>query len=163
MMKAPKLLAALAGIAIALNAASACAEQATLAQAKDLVKKARASLRQNGCAKTFEEVTHGSAFRDPAHKELYIYIYDEKLNNLAHGGNAKLVGKNLWDMKDTKGRALNQELLKVAKRGGGEVEFDFLNPATGMVDPKVGWAEIEDKTDCGPVMVGSGVYRPKAK
>jgi cytochrome c len=162
-MRTLLLLTAVAGATLALNAPSARAEGATLAQAKDLVKKARASLRQNGCAKTFQEVTSGTSFKDPMHKELYIYVYDEKLNNLAHGGNPKLVGKNLWDMKDTKGRALNQDLLKVAKAGGGEVEFDFLNPATGMVDPKVGWAEMEDKTDCGPVMVGSGVYRAKAK
>jgi signal transduction histidine kinase len=162
-MKFFSLLAASSVVAMAFQATPALAQTATLEQAKDLVHRGRAALRKDGCRKTFDEITNGTAFRDPAHKELYLYVYDEKLNNLAHGGNPKLVGKNLWDMKDMKGRAMNQELLKVAKRGGGEVEFDFLNPATGKVDPKVGWAEIEDKTDCGPVMIGSGVYRPRSK
>jgi signal transduction histidine kinase len=53
-------------------------------------------------------------------------------------------------MRDTKGRLLNQDLLKAAKSGGGAVEFDFLNPGTVNVDPKVGWAEMETKTNCGP-------------
>lgn len=162
-MKRISLLAAAGLAAVAFQGSTALAQTATLDQAKDLVHRGRAALRKDGCSKTFNEITNGTTFRDPAHKELYLYVYDEKLKNLAHGGNAKLVGKDLWDMKDMKGRTLNQDLLKVAKRGGGEVEFDFLNPATGMVDPKVGWAEMEDKTDCGPVMIGSGVYRPRGK
>ena len=160
-MKKITLLAAVAAAAFAFESPSAFAQSATLEQAKDLVKKGRAYLRANGCKKTFDEVTNGKMFTDPNHKELYLYMYDEKLVNLAHGGNPKLPGKNLYDMKDTKGRFLNQDLLKAAKAGGGAVEFDFLNPGTGMVDPKTGWAELEEKTDCGPVMVGSGIYRPK--
>ena len=111
--------------------------------------------------KTFKEVIEGTEFKVKGYPELYIYMYNEKLINLAHGGNPKLVGKNLWEMRDTKGRFFNQELLAAAQKGGGAVEFDFLNPGTGNVDPKVGWAELESKTDCGSVMVGSGVYRPK--
>jgi len=162
-MKSVSFLAAAGLAAMAFQGSTAQAQTATIEQAKDLVHRGRAALRKDGCRKTFDEITSGSQFRDPAHKELYLYVYDEKLNNLAHGGNPKLVGKNLWDMKDMKGRTLNQDLLKAAKRGGGEVQFDFLNPATGMVDPKVGWAEMEEKTDCGPVMIGSGVYRQRAK
>jgi hypothetical protein len=141
----------------------AMAQSATLGQAKDLVKKGRAYLRDQGCDKTFKEITEGSMFKDAAHKELYLYVYNEKLVNLAHGGNPRLVGKDLWEMRDTKGRLLNQELLKAAKAGGGSVEFDFLNPGTGNVDPKIGWAEMETRTTCGPVMIGSGVYRRAAK
>jgi cytochrome c len=160
-MKMKSGLAALVAAAALIESPAAFAQQATLEQAKDLVKKGRAFLREQGCKKTFQEVTNGKMFTDAAHKELYLYMYDDKLTNLAHGGNSKLPGKNLSEMKDTKGRLLNQELLKAAKKGGGAVEFDFLNPGTGMVDPKVGWAEMEEKTDCGPVMVGSGIYRPK--
>lgn len=154
------LLAAVVGFSA--NTA-ARAQTATLEQAKDLVKKARTALRDQGCDKTFKEVTEGTAFKVKEHSELYIFMYNEKLVNLAHGGNPKLVGKDLREMRDTKGRFFNQELLAAAKKGGGSVEFDFLNPATGNVDPKVGWAELEPKTGCGAVMVGSGVYRPKGK
>lgn len=141
----------------------AAAQTATIDQAKALVKQGRESLRKNGCAKTFEEITNGKGLTNPQHKELYLFVYDEKLKNLAHGGNPKLQGKDLHDMRDNKGILLNQELLKVAKAGGGAVEFDFFNPNTRAIDPKTGWAEWEEKTDCGPVMIGSGIYRPKAK
>ena len=153
-----RIAAALAACS-AFHAPEALAQTATLEQAKDLVKKGRAYLRQNGCTKTFAEITNGKMFIDPAHPELYLYVYDEKLVNLAHGGNSKLPGKNLWDMKDTKGVFLNQELLKGAKAGGAEVKFDFFNPGTKKIDPKLGWAELETKTDCGTVMIGSGIYR----
>jgi signal transduction histidine kinase len=152
-----RIAAALATCAT-FHAPDALAQTATLEQAKDLVKKGRAYLRQNGCSKTFAEITNGKTFVDPAHPELYLYVYDEKLLNLAHGGNPRLPGKNLWDMKDNKGRFLNQELLKGAKAGGAAVEFDFFNPGTKKIDPKVGWAEME-KADCGTVMIGSGIYR----
>ena len=155
------LAAAAVLAAAAFHSTDTLAQTATLDQAKDLVKKGREYLRQNGCRKTFEEITHGTKFKDSAHKELYLYVYDEQLVNLAHGGNDRLPGKNLWDMRDKNGRYFNQDLLKAAKAGGGAVEFDFLNPNTRAVDPKVGWAELETKTDCGPVMIGSGVYRPK--
>jgi cytochrome c len=157
------LVAAAAAAIAAFHAPQALAQTATLEQAKDLVKKGRAYLRTNGCKKTFEEITNGKTFTDPAHKELYLYVYDEKLNNLAHGGNAKLPGKNLWEMRDGQGRYFNQDLLKAAKAGGGAVDFDFLNPATRAIDAKTGWAEWEDKTDCGGVMIGSGIYRTTKK
>jgi signal transduction histidine kinase len=155
-------IAAVIAACAAFHAPEAFAQTATLEQAKDLVKKGREYLRKNGCKKTFEEINAKKIFIDPNHKELYLYIYDEKLNNLAHGGNDKLPGKNLWEMKDNQGRYLNQDLLKAAKAGGGAVEFDFYNPGTRQIDPKVGWAELEDKTDCGTVMIGSGIYRKKA-
>jgi len=154
------LLPALA-VAALLAGTEAFAQAATLDQAKDLVKKGRAYLRDNGCEKTFKEINEGSMFKNASYKELYLYVYDKNLTNLAHGGNPRLVGKDLKEMRDTKGRLLNQELLKAAMDGGGAVEFDFLNPGTGNVDPKIGWAEMETKTNCGPVMIGSGVYRPK--
>jgi signal transduction histidine kinase len=157
-------LATVAAAFAALAASpAALAQTATLSQAKDLVKKGRAYLRDQGCEKTFKEISEGTMFKVPGYTELYLYAYDEKLVNLAHGGNPRLVGKDLREMRDTKGRLLNQDLLKAAKSGGGSVEFDFLNPGTGNVDPKVGWAEMETKTSCGPVMIGSGVYRPKAQ
>ena len=159
-MSRTPLMAAIAAVAFAaFQAPAAFAQEATLDQAKDLVKKGREYLRQNGCKKTFEEITHGTKFKDPTYKELYLYVYDEKLVNLAHGGNDRLPGKDLREMRDKNGKYFNQDLLKAAKAGGGAVEFDFLNPNTHAIDPKVGWAEMETKTDCGPVMVGSGVYR----
>src|SRR5690242_1531895 len=107
------LLPALA-VAALFAGTNALAQSATLDQAKELVKKGRAYLRDNGCEKAFKEINEGSMFKNAAYKELYLYVYDKNLVNLAHGGNPRLVGKDLKEMKDTKGRLLNQELLKAA-------------------------------------------------
>src|SRR3954470_20674189 len=98
-MRTFALLAVTAALSF-FHAPEAFAQTATLEQAKDLVKKGRAYLRQNGCKKTFDEISNGKSLADEKHKELYLYVYNEKLDNLAHGGNNKLVGKNLWDMRD---------------------------------------------------------------
>jgi cytochrome c len=131
---------------------TACAqERATLEQAKAMVKKARAYIQKVGPEKAYAEISNPKGqFVD---REIYIYVYDKNLNNLAHGGNQRLIGKNLADLRDTDGVYLNKGLLEVAQKGGGTFKFRFLNPATKTIEVKTGYAEME-----GDVMVGSGVY-----
>jgi cytochrome c len=126
-------------------------ERATLEQAKAMVKKARAYIQKVGPEKAYAEISNPKGqFVD---REIYIYVYDKNLNNLAHGGNQRLIGKNLADLRDTDGVYLNKGLLDVAQKGGGTFKFRFLNPANKKIEVKTGYAEME-----GDVMVGSGVY-----
>ncbi len=127
------------------------AEHATLDEAKALVKKARAYIHDVGRDKAFAEFDkRDGRFVD---RDLYIYVYDKQLKNLAHGGNARLIGKDLSDMKDVDGKYFNRGLLEAAMKGGGTYEFKFFNPASGKIEKKIGYAEME-----GDLMVGSGVY-----
>jgi cytochrome c len=129
----------------------AAAERTTLEDAKALVKKAREYLRKNGREKAFAEFDkRDGLFVD---RDLYIYVYDKNLKNLAHGGNAKLIGKDLADMRDPDGLYVNKGLLEAAQKGGGTFKFKFFNPASGKIEVKTGYAEME-----GDLMVGSGVY-----
>jgi signal transduction histidine kinase len=144
----------LALLATGFVATAAAEERATLDQAQALVKKARAYIREVGPEKAYAEISNPKGrFVD---RELYIYVYDKQLNNLAHGGNQKLIGKNLADLRDTDGVYVNKGLLEVAQKGGGTFKFKFLNPATKTIEVKTGYAEME-----GEVMVGSGIYAPK--
>ncbi|NEX62213.1 cache domain-containing protein [Noviherbaspirillum galbum] len=130
---------------------SIAAERGSLDEAKALVQKAKAYLKANGPEKSY------AAFSDPkgsfVDRDLYIYVYDKELKNLAHGGNQKLIGKNLSDMRDADGNYFNQGLLKAAMSGGGTYTFKFLNPSTQQIEKKTGYAEM-----VGDVMVGSGAY-----
>ena len=138
-------------LALGFMTAGYAQERATLDQAKAMVKKARAYIKQVGPEKAYAEISNPKGqFVD---REIYIYVYDKQLNNLAHGGNQKLIGKNLADLRDTDGVYLNKGLLEVAQKGGGTFKFKFLNPATKTIEVKTGYAEME-----GDVMVGSGVY-----
>lgn len=141
----------LAIFAVGFMTTASAQERATLDQAKAMVKKARAYIREVGAEKAYAEISNPKGkFVD---REVYIYVYDKSLNNLAHGGNQRLIGKNLADLRDTDGVYLNKGLLDVAQKGGGTFKFKFLNPATKTIEVKTGYAEME-----GDVMVGSGVY-----
>ena len=126
--------------------------RANLEEAKALVAKAREYIRKNGREKAFAEINkRDGMFVD---RDMYIYVYDKNLKNLAHGGNSKLIGKDLKDLRDPDGKFVNQGLLEAAQKGGGTYVFKFYNPASGKIEEKIGYAEME-----GDVMVGSGVYK----
>jgi cytochrome c len=141
----------LAMLAVGFVGTASAEERATLEQAKAMVKKARAYIREVGAEKAYAEISNPKGrFVD---REIYIYVYDKSLNNLAHGGNQRLIGKNLADLRDTDGVYINKGLLDVAQKGGGTFKFRFLNPANKVIEVKTGYAEME-----GDVMVGSGIY-----
>lgn len=150
-MKKLLAMSLMAVMAIVVAAPAAAAQRATLEEAKALVKKAREYIRKNGRDKAFAEIDkRDGMFVD---RELYIYVYDKNLKNLAHGGNPKLIGKDLSQLRDPDGNFVNQGLLKAAMNGGGTYTFKFLNPNNGKIEKKTGYAEME-----GDIMVGSGVY-----
>ena len=91
--------------------------------------------------------------------ELYIYAYDFNGTVIAHGGDPKLVGKNLIDMKDPNGVPVISELVSLAKTGSGWLEYTWPNPANGnKEEPKLGYVEKVDDT----WFLGSGTYGPAA-
>jgi cytochrome c len=137
--------------AVGMNVASFAAERGTIDEAVALVQKAKAYIKVNGNEKAYAEFSNPKGqFID---RDLYIFVFDKKGNTLAHGGNQRLIGKNLYDLKDVNGLYSTQALLDVAQKGGGKVNFKFLNPQTKAIEAKTGYAEIS-----GDVMIGSGAY-----
>ncbi len=137
--------------ALGLIAPSFAAERGTIEEAIALVQKAKTYIKTNGSEKAY------AAFSDPKgqfiDRDLYIFVFDKKGNTLAHGGNQRLIGKNLYELKDVTGLYSTQALLEAAQKGGGKSHFKFLNPQTKAIESKVGYSEM-----VGDVMVGSGAY-----
>ena len=75
---------------------------------------------------------------------------------LAHGANARLVGKDNINMQDANGKYHVKERLEIAKaKGKGQQEFAFLNPMTKQIEPKLMFFEkVED------IVVACGSYKP---
>jgi signal transduction histidine kinase len=141
----------LAILAMGLCATAVAAERGSLDDAKAMVKKARAYIREQGADKAFAEISDQKGkFID---RDIYVFVYDKAGVSLAHGGNPKLVGKNLVDLRDTDGVYFIKGMLDVAQKGPGTLKYRWVNPVTKAVEPKVGYVEME-----GNVMVGSGVY-----
>jgi signal transduction histidine kinase len=144
--------AALLGLTLALPATAQNKAHATKAEAEAMVAKAVAYIKANGPDKAYADFTNSPAFKD---RELYVIVYDLTGKNLAHGANAKLVGKDLIGMKDPDGKLLNKMLVDLAKEKGKgwSEEFKFRNPTTDALQRRIVYVER-----LGETFVGCGVF-----
>jgi cytochrome c len=88
--------------------------------------------------------------------ELYVFCQDASGVVVAHGGNPKLVGRNMSDVRGPDGRLANVEINHLGlTQGSGWLEFRWPNPATKRIELKVAYVlKVDDHTVCG-----SGYYQ----
>ena len=87
-------------------------------------------------------------------KSGYFFVYDLSGTNVCLPTKKELVGKNLYDAKDTKGNFFIRDLIKAAKSGDGFVEYYFDKPGKG-VQPKLSYVKMIPGTE---FFIGTGVY-----
>lgn len=141
-------------LALFIHASATAADRGTADEAVAMVKKAIAYMKENGKDKAFAEFGNpaNTVFHD---RDLYIFVYDMNGNNVAHGNNPKMVGKNLLEMKDHDGKFIIKGFIEVANdKGKGWVDYKWPNPVTKAVEQKSGYVEKVDN-----LIVGSGVYK----
>jgi len=85
----------------------------------------------------------------------YFFVYHKDGTNIVHGSNTTLEGRNLANVKDTRGTYLVKEMIDAAIRGGGFVEYYWENPATQKEGLKLSYTGLLDQWD---YMIGIGVY-----
>jgi len=94
----------------------------------------------------------------------YFFVYDMQGRNLMHPRQPELVGRDLWNLRDQYGAPTIQNLVAVARRGGGLVRYNWVKPssganpgkpASGKPVPKMGY--VVPIEAWGWVM-GSGLY-----
>lgn len=86
----------------------------------------------------------------------YFFVYDLEGNSLMHSRQPELVGKNLWELRDSRGRYTIQELIKGAKEnGGGYIEYEWRKPSSAQMAPKLGYVTALPRWNW---MVGTGLY-----
>ncbi|HEX8615893.1 MAG TPA: cache domain-containing protein [Telluria sp.] len=129
------------------------AERGTAEEAIVLVKKAVAYLQANGKDKAFAEFSNpNGAFKD---RDLYIFVIDMDGMEWANGANAKIIGKNVIELKDAEGNAMVKNFIALANtKGKGWVDYSWPNPLTHKVDRKSTYLEKS-----GDVLVASGIYK----
>ncbi|MBI5387746.1 MAG: cache domain-containing protein [Verrucomicrobia bacterium] len=123
-------------------------------EALALTKKAVEFWKANGKEKAV------AAFSDPkggfVAGSLYVFVNEFEGTTLAHGGNPKLVGKNMKDLKDADGKLFIQEMAEVAKKGGGWVKYKWTNPETKKIQDKATYVQAIPEAGA---YVGCGIYR----
>lgn len=144
--------AALAVLAATCLVAQA-STNATADEATAMVKKGVAFVKSNGKDKAY------AAFNDKAggftDRDLYLVVYGLDGVVRAHGANAKMIGKNLMELKDIDGKAFVKERVELAQsKGTFWQDYKFTNPTTKKIEPKRMYCEkLDDTVLCG------GIYK----
>ncbi len=140
----------------AILAPSALAQgHGTKEEAKALADAAAMHVKSVGKEKAYSDFSNDKA--KWSQKDLYVFVFDMKGNVLAHGGNAKLVGQNLSEMRDDKGRSGALEMAKIAKTSGtGWYDYEFINPVTQKPAAKTSYVV---KLEGADAFAGVGFYR----
>jgi cytochrome c len=144
------VVACMLGTAGVLHAADG---GATKAEAEAMVKKGVAFIKANGNDKAYAEITRkGGQFSD---RDLYLVVYGLDGVVHAHGGNNKMVGKNLIDLKDIDGKAFVKERVDLGKaKPSFWQEYKFTNPESKKIEPKLAYCErVAETVVCG------GIYK----
>jgi len=118
-----------------------------------MVKRAVALIKAKGKEEAFAEINNlKGAFID---RDLYVSVLDEKGVMLATGGNARLINKDLIDLKDTDGKFIIKEHIDMAqKRGSGWIHYKWINPTTKAIQSKSTYVEkLED------LIITCGIYK----
>ncbi len=124
----------------------------TPAEAEAMVKKAIEFYKANGAQKAFAE------FSNPKGKfvkgDLYVFVYDLNGKCVAHGSNAKQIGKDLIELKDNDGVPFVKARIEIAKtKGKGWQNYNWTNPITKKIEKKTAYVEKADD-----YIFGCGAY-----
>ncbi|ADJ27955.1 integral membrane sensor signal transduction histidine kinase [Nitrosococcus watsonii C-113] len=85
----------------------------------------------------------------------YFFIYDYEGNSLVHARQWNLVGTNQWEIRDTNGKLVIQDLINRARHGGGFEDYVWKKPSSHNVEPKRAYVIALPKWGW---MLGTGVY-----
>jgi signal transduction histidine kinase len=155
MNKSMKFAAALlAGAALVTSALAAEEQRVTPKEAEAMVKKGVAYITANPRDKAMADITDKTGqFVD---RELYLTVYKMDGTALAHGANAKFVGKNMIDLRDGEGKEHIRERMEMAKtKSTFWQDFKFINPVNKKIEPKQMYCERADE-----LIVCGGIYKP---
>jgi signal transduction histidine kinase len=143
------LLSVLAWGPLAVQAAG---DRATKAEAEAMVAKGVAAVKAKGDAAYTDITAPSKTFVD---RDLYLVVYDNTGKCLAHGQNAKQVGKSLITLKDPDGKEFVKERVELAStQAKFWQDYKFTDPLTKTVQAKQAYCE-----KLGNLIVCGGVYK----
>ena len=85
----------------------------------------------------------------------YFFVFDTGGLSVMHPRQPELVGKDLWELRDTNGLPVIQQLIARGHEGGGFVRYIWQKPSTHALAPKLGYAITLPRWNW---MIGTGLY-----
>jgi methyl-accepting chemotaxis protein len=126
--------------------------QGTADEAHALVTRAVALYKRRGAAGLAEITDAANGFAD---RDMYVFAWDRGLVYHAFAGKPHNVGKTGAQILGTDVTQLIHDVWAAAAQGGGWVDYDFLNPATGQVAPKTSFVVPVSEQ----LVLGCGIYK----
>jgi len=153
-MKSKVMAAVTIGAALAASSVFA-ADRVTPKEAEAMVRKGVTYIKATPRDKAMADITDSKgSFVD---RELYLTVYKMDGTALAHGANAKFVGKNMIELRDGNGKEHIRERMELAKtKTSFWQDFTFVNPVNKKMEPKQMYCERTDDM----LVVCGGVYKP---
>jgi len=146
------LCAGLAAVSLMFSAHAE--EHGNKDEAKALANAAVEHVKKVGPDQAFKDFTSDPSWKK---KDLYVMAYDNKGNCVGHGSNAKLIGRNLMELKDPNGVLVVAELTKIATtKGEGWLDYSWPHPQTKKLEDKSTYVHKLANYDG---WVGVGIYR----
>ena len=125
---------------------------ADIDDAKALVEKAAAYVKEQGKEKALAEIGRPGGMFDKVGS--YVFAYDLQGVVIANPENPALIGQNLIDVPDSKGKLFRKEIVEKAKsEGSGWVDYVYLNPETQKEENKTTYI-----LRVGDIILCCGVY-----
>jgi len=142
------------GTMLGTSLATAAEQRVTPKEAEAMVKKGVMSIKAGPRDKVLAEMTDKTG--PWVDRELYLTVYKMDGTALAHGANAKFVGKNMIELRDANGKEHIKERLELVKtKNTFWQDFTFLNPLNKKIEPKQMYCEkAQELVVCG------GIYKP---
>lgn len=134
------------GLAFLLSGAVFAGEKATPEEAKTMLDRAVEKVEEDGEAKAI------AAFNDPEggfrDRELYVFCMDQDHTITAHP-NADMRGTDVATLKDPEGKPIGEEMIALAEKGEGSVEYKWVNPVSKKVESKISFLKMAGDQFCG--------------
>jgi signal transduction histidine kinase len=136
---------ACAAACVLIAAGAAAGDKGTPDEAKALLDKAVAAMQA-------DEAKAIAAFNDAkggyVDRDLYVFCFKDGGDITAHR-DPGMVGKNAAALKDPEGKAIGAEMVALAGKGGGSVEYKWENPVTRQVGAKISFLKKAGSQTCG--------------
>jgi cytochrome c len=153
-MKSNMILAVAFGAALATGAIAA-EQRVTPKEAETMVRKGVTYIKAAPRDKAMADISDPKGqFVD---RELYLTVYKMDGTALAHGANAKFVGKNMIELRDGNGKEHIRERMELAKtKATFWQDFTFPNPVNKKMEAKQMYCERTEEM----LVVCGGIYKP---
>ncbi len=81
-------------------------------------------------------------------RDLYVFCMGPEFKITTHL-DPGLRGVDVATLKDPDGKEIGREMIMIAKRGGGSLEYRWVNPVSGEVEPKISFLKPAGDQVCG--------------